>query len=220
MPNLRFLATPGQAPGLVDGAVDNLRVTVYTQDRASVLGTFDEDVTEEAKGSYVVDVGNLTGVWFVTVELIDTEELAASGFASADQPELDDPRASLILAVLPGRDRAIDRPDGGRIVVYLNEELTIARAVEDANGNPINLAGQDLQFVIEDARGNDIAVIGSGGSGSITIGGTGSSTYSLACPAIASAKLGAYKYSLNNLTSKSLVTSGDWIVRRRAVKNS
>ncbi len=120
--------------------------------------------------------------------------------------------------VLPGRDRGLPQSNKGRITIAQGELITIARQVVDGNGNPMNLAGRTLQLVIETAQGVDLAVIP---NSAITVSGTNNDTYSFAVPSQASAKVGNFTYSLNDLgASKALLASGDWIVTARAIADS
>lgn len=79
---IRFRVDPGQAA--------NLRLRVYSQDRATLVATFlssasPNPFTEQVSGSYRCDVGNITGSpWFVQISYIDTDEIAADGFVGSD----------------------------------------------------------------------------------------------------------------------------------------
>jgi hypothetical protein len=120
--------------------------------------------------------------------------------------------------VLPGRDRALPQSIRGQIIVALGELITIARQVVDANGNPLNMSGRTLQFVIQGAQGVDVAAIP---SASITISGANSDTYSFTVPSSASAKVGNYTYSLNDVgATKAQLASGDWIVQSRPLADA
>src|SRR5688572_24078488 len=84
--DLHFRAEPDEA--------DNLRVRIYTQDRATLLATVvsaevDNPITETVagSGSYKIQV-NLTGYWYVVVDFLDTEEVTADGFANQWIPEV------------------------------------------------------------------------------------------------------------------------------------
>ncbi len=124
--------------------------------------------------------------------------------------------AAPMVTVLPGRDRAIPRSNRGQIILKLQEEIVISRAVVDGNGNPVNLQGRTLQFVIQDARGTDVAVVE---TNAISISGTNHDTYSFTVPAAATARVFNGEYALNDVTAKSNLAEGDWIVQRRALKD-
>ncbi len=206
---VRFRAEPDQA--------NNLRVRVYTQDRATLLATVTTGITQHVSGSgsYECDVGNITGTWYVLVDLVSTGEVTSDGFASDSQSDVTDTvPVQTSITVLPGRDRAIPRSNRGQIILKLREEIVISRAVVDGNGNPVNLQGRTLQFVIQDARGTDVAVVE---SNAISISGTNHDTYSFAVPAAATARVFNGEYALNDLGAKSNLAEGDWIVQHRAI---
>lgn len=118
------------------------------------------------------------------------------------------------LAVLPGRDRAVADANASTITVKLGEIITIARGVIDANGQPMDLSGFDnLQFVVQDARGLDLATVD---HADITISGADDDTYSFVTPSAMTAKLGVFDFSLNQVGGAQIV-GGKWIVLRRAV---
>jgi hypothetical protein len=122
--------------------------------------------------------------------------------------------ASGDVAVLPGRDRAVADAGASTITVKLNEVITIARAVVDANGQPMDLSGfTDLQFVVQDARGLDLATVD---HADITISGVNDDTYSFVCPIEMTSRLGVFDFSLNQVGGGQIV-GGKWIVQRRAV---
>lgn len=185
-------------------------------------------VTVLAPGVYVADVGNRTGI--KKIELLSGLTVFAFGFVNLDLPgengrcevldTIEDAKnignTTPIFNVLPGRDRGQSESDRSEIVVKLEEQTTIVRSVVDANGNPVNLSGRELEFVIEDARGADVAVIS---HADIDVSGTDHNVYSFEIPTAATAKLGTYMYSLNDLTGKSELAGGDWIVKRRALNN-
>jgi len=122
--------------------------------------------------------------------------------------------STVVLNVLPGTDRGIDRGVRGQIIVLLQEEITISRSVVDANGSPVDLRSLTLEFVIEDARGNAVATVA---DADLSVGGTDHNSYSFTVPAAASAKLGTFEYALNDTGNKANLALGDWIVKRRAV---
>lgn len=83
---LRFRAEPNEA--------DNLRVRVYSQDRSTLLATVvsagvANPITETiaSSGSYECQV-SAVGYWYVLVDLVDTGEVTADGFASQWVPEV------------------------------------------------------------------------------------------------------------------------------------
>jgi hypothetical protein len=118
------------------------------------------------------------------------------------------------IAVLPGRDRAVADAGESTITVKLGEIITIARAVVDANGQPMDLSGfSNLQFVVQDARGVDLATVA---HADITISGADDDTYSFVTPSGMTAKLGVFDFSLNQVGGGQIV-GGKWIVLRRAV---
>lgn len=118
------------------------------------------------------------------------------------------------IAVLPGRDRAVADAGESTITVKLGEIITIARAVVDANGQPMDLSGfSNLQFVVQDARGVDLANVA---HADITISGANDDTYSFVTPSGMTAKLGVFDFSLNQVGGGQIV-GGKWIVLRRAV---
>lgn len=118
------------------------------------------------------------------------------------------------IAVLPGRDRAVADAGASTITVKLGEIITIARAVVDANGQPMDLSGfSNLQFVVQDARGLDLAKVD---HADITISGADDDTYSFVTPSGMTAKLGVFDFSLNQVGGGQIV-GGKWIVLRRAV---
>ncbi len=120
--------------------------------------------------------------------------------------------------VLPGRDRGLPQSGRSRIVVSQGELITIARQVVDGNGNPMNLAGRTLQFIIQDARGVDIAVIP---HSSITVSGTNNDSYSFTMTAECSARAGNFSYWLNDVgASKAELVTGDWIVKPRPLADA
>jgi hypothetical protein len=118
------------------------------------------------------------------------------------------------IAVLPGRDRAVADAGASTITVKLGEIITIARGVVDANGQPMDLSGfTNLQFVVQDARGVDLATVN---HADITISGVDDDTYSFVTPSAITAKLGVFDFSLNQVGGAQIV-GGKWIVLRRAV---
>ena len=122
--------------------------------------------------------------------------------------------ASGDIAVLPGRDRAVTDAGASTITVKLNEVITIARAVVDANGQPMDMSGfTNLQFVVQDARGLDLATVD---HADITISGADDDTYSFICPIEMTSRLGVFDFSLNQVGGGQMV-GGKWIVQRRAV---
>jgi hypothetical protein len=119
-----------------------------------------------------------------------------------------------VIAVLPGRDRSVADAGASTITVKLNEVITIARAVVDANGQPMDLSGfTDLQFVVQDARGLDLATVD---HADIAISGVNNDTYSFVCPIEMTSRLGVFDFSLNQVGGGQIV-GGKWIVQRRAV---
>ncbi len=118
------------------------------------------------------------------------------------------------IAVLPGRDRAVADAGASTITMKLGEVITIARGVVDANGQPMDLSGfNNLQFVVQDARGVDLAKVD---HADITISGADNDTYSFVNPSAMTAKLGVFDFSLNQVGGGQIV-GGKWIVLRRAV---
>ena len=182
-------------------------------------------VSQVTPGVYRCATGSVSGI--VYVEAV-AGALRVVGYANLDQPgangysEVVDTLAeaeaigqslTVNIDVLPGRDRGLPQANKGRIIVAQGELITISRQVVDGNGNAITLTGRTLQFVIEDARGADVAKIDT-----ITISG---STYSFTVPSGASARVGNYTYALNDLgASKALLASGDWIVESRPLADS
>lgn len=137
---------------------------------------------------------------------------------ASDAYRLDTYPLSQMLNVLPGRDRGLPQSNRGRIVVAQGELITISRQVVDGNGAAVNLSGRTLQFIIQDARGVDVAVVP---HSSITVSGTGNSTYSFAVPTAGSARVGNFSYWLNDLgASKAELARGDWIVEARPLADS
>lgn len=129
-----------------------------------------------------------------------------------------DAEQAVAAAVLPGRDRGPAGRFRSVIVIAQNELITISRQVLDGNGNPMNLSGRTLQFVIQDARGNDVAIVP---NADITISGTNNDTYSLAVPTNASLKSGNFSYALNQIGGgNAKLVSGDWIVEARPLADS
>ncbi len=152
--------------------------------------------------------------------------LRVAGYANLDRPDdsgvcklFDSYEAAVAtttvsINVLPGSDKGIARGSRGEIVVLLQEEITISRTVVDANNAPVDLRGRTLEFVIEDARGNDVAVIS---NTDIDVSGTDHNTYSFTVPAAASATVGNFEYALNDVGNSANLAIGNWIVKKRAL---
>lgn len=187
---------PGQAANLAEplsGAITLVRTgrysIAYNIDDRALDGT--TIVPTEVTYTIIDDNGNSGTLTLVIVEF------TASG-----------------IAVLPGRDRAVADAGASTITVKLGEIITIARAVVDANGEPMDLSGfTNLQFVVQDARGLDLANVV---HGDITISGADDDTYSFVTPSGMTAKLGVFDFSLNQVGGGQIV-GGKWIVLRRAV---
>jgi len=177
--------------------------------------------TEISATRYRATVGALTGVVWIEAVAGATK---AIGFADLDNPGENgysdvvdsQPAAAVatVVSVLPGRDRAVADAGASVITVKLNEIVTIARSVVDANDAAMDLSGYtNLQFVVQDARGLDVAVIA---HADITISGTDNDTYSFVNTSAMTAKLGVFDFSLNEVSGGQIV-GGKWIVLRRAV---
>lgn len=187
-------------------------------------------VTQVTPGVYRCNTGSVTGVVYVEAT---AGALRVVGFANLDEPgansysEVFDTLAEAEAAgesltvnvnVLPGRDRGLPQSNRGRIVIAQGELITISRQVVDGNGAAMNLSGRTLQFIIQDARGVDVAIVP---NSSITVSGTGNSTYTFVVPIEASARAGNFSYWLNDLgASKAELAKGDWIVEARPLADT
>lgn len=170
----------------VSGVSGRYSLAYALADRAADAATV---IPTEVTYTLVDDAGNTGELTLVIVEFT-----SASG-----------------IAVLPGRDRAVADAGASTITVKLGEIITIARGVVDANGQPMDLSGfNNLQFVVQDARGVDLATVN---HADITISGV---TYSFVTPSAMTAKLGVFDFSLNQVGGGQIV-GGKWIVLRRAV---
>lgn len=192
----RFLGETGAQEEALSGAISAIsgkagwyKLAYALADRAADATTV---IPTGVTYTLVDDAGNTGELTLVIVE-----------FASASG-----------IAVLPGRDRAVADAGASTITVKLGEIITIARAVVDANGQPMNLSGLgNLQFVVQDARGLDLARVN---HADITISGADDDTYSFVTPSGMTAKLGVFDFSLNQVGGGQIV-GGKWIVLRRAV---
>jgi len=61
------------------------------------------------------------------------------------------------VTVLAGAGLPINRTTGSVITTFINEELTITRSVNDANGDAISLTGLTLNWAIDESDGTHIA---------------------------------------------------------------
>lgn len=192
----RFLGETGAQEEALSGAITAIsgkpgwyKIAYAVADRAATGTTV---IPTSVTYTLVDDSGNIGELTLVIVE-----------FASATE-----------FAILPGRDRAVADAGASTITVKSGEIITIARAVVDANGLPMNLSGfTNLQFVVQDARGVDLAVVN---HDSITVSGANSDTYSFVTTSAMTAKLGVFDFSLNQVGGGQIV-GGKWIVLRRAV---
>jgi hypothetical protein len=208
MAAIEFTSSPGKT------------FTVVVRDPANGYASLATGIscTEISATRYRATVGSLTGLVWIEATAGATK---ATGFADLDRPAAngysdvsDSPSANSVITVLPGRDRAVADAAASSITVKLGEIITIARSVVDANGLPMDLSGfTNLQFVVQDARGLDLAVVA---HASITISGTSHDTYSFVTPSGFTAKLGVFDFSLNQVGGGQIV-GGKWIVLRRAV---
>lgn len=222
MTAIEFLAPTGKS----------FSVQLYDKQTNATIGS-PIAATEGAPTRYRADTGTNTGIVFVVATATN---LRVAGYANLNDPSaagyspivdnLNDADLLKIKAlvdnskvvVLPGRDRALPKSNRGRIVVSQGELITIVRAVVDGNGNPLSLAGRTLQFVIQDARGLDVAVVP---NSSITVSGASSDSYSFVVPSAGSARVGNFVYALNDIgSSKAELTKGDWIVESRPLADS
>ncbi len=151
---VRFRAEPDQA--------NNLRVRVYTQDRATLLATVTIGITQHVSGSgsYECDVGNITGTWYVLVDLVSTGEVTSDGFASASTPEVTDMvpgSASVTVTPLSAAQRKI--VEGSTLNLIVGSRDYIAVVCTDPNGNAVTLTGKSLRLVFETQQKADVAVL-------------------------------------------------------------
>lgn len=112
-------------------------------------------------------------------------------------------------AVLPAKGPTIELSVGDGYVLS-------GQVLSAATRTGIDLRERELQFVVEDARGSDVAVVD---SGDISINAETPSIYSLAIPLAASARVAHYTYSLRDLTGKIVLHRGAWLVRAAAIKD-
>lgn len=114
-----------------------------------------------------------------------------------------------------GGSTAIPVSQGKTIVVSVGDGFTLSGQVLEASTRVgIDLRNRELQFVVENARGGDVAVVDS-----ITVDTETPSKYSLAIPSEATARVAHYTYSLRDLTNRIVLQRGAWLVRGVAIKD-
>lgn len=200
-------------------------VQLYNATTGASIGSAITGITDGTTPTlYRASTGSAEGLAYVVAT---TTNLRVAGYTNLSNPaingysQLRDSIAeveSAVITVLPGRDRGLPQSNRGRIIIAESELITISRQVVDGNGSPLNLSGRTLQFVIQDARGIDIAVVA---NASIAVSGTNSDTYSFAIPSAASARVGNFTYALNDIgPTKAEIAKGDWIVESRPLADS
>jgi len=105
---------------------------------------------------------------------------------------------------------AIPVSQGKTIEVSVGDAFVLSGQVLEATTRAgIDLRNRELQFVVENARGGDVAAVE---TGSITVDSETPSKYSLAIPSEATTKVAHYTYSLRDLTNRIVLQRGAWLV--------